>query len=488
VLAYDDAIGLADATASTFEDIDLISEGLRHKAGALARLGDVDAAVTTLRELGRRGMESAPFRAGLVAERAGRIDQAVEYYQEIAGATRSPDTDDPGQKALRAADRLAGQRGRFTPAVIGVARLVEAAVTNRDANLLRSLASPTHFQAGPGGGHFRFESEEVLDWLCSDLSRSRPVRFGRALQGTGDKRYLFTNGWHGERFRGIVGFCFMRSSPGWEWSGLVVTGPADPWKERWAPKDKATNQPLTLPILAPWPRDLRFMAGGLGDFALKSAAIAAAALIPFFGAAAAAALAVGFSLSDCGFGLRGFYYNQGPTHSGSDAFAIDFTAYRRGIPFDNIAGGVSTLAAADGIVRMTDADAASGDSSDPNEVQIDHDDPATATPRFVSRYLHMAGPGLVPVSAGMAVPRGSRLGFMDDTGTSVLDHLHFSIHDTSAGSGIGPSVRPSPMDGRSLGDGDSGTCIRSTNRETIALPEGCGEIVAELLRRIFGRR
>jgi len=186
--------------------------------------------------------------------------------------------------------------------------------------------------------------------------------------------------------------------------------------------------------------------------------------------------------------LRGFYYNQGPTHSGSDAFAIDFTAYRRGIPFDNIAGGVSELAAADGIVRMTDPDAASGDSSDANEVQINHDDPATGTARFVSRYLHMAGPGLVPVSAGMAVPQGSRLGFMDDTGTSVLDHLHFSIHDTSAGSGIGPSVRPSPMDGRGLGDGDSGTCIRSTNRETIALPEGCGEIVAELLRGIFGRR
>ena len=118
VRAYDDAISLAEV-ASTFEGIDLISEALRHKAGALARLGDMDAAVTTLRELGRRGMESALFRAGVVAERAGRFDQAVEYYQENADSARNPDTGDPGQQALRAAERLVSQQGRFTPAVIG---------------------------------------------------------------------------------------------------------------------------------------------------------------------------------------------------------------------------------------------------------------------------------------------------------------------------------------------------------------------------------
>lgn len=230
------------------------------------------------------------------------------------------------------------------------------------------------------------------------------------------------------------------------------------------------------------------MAGGIPLFAAQSASIVAALLVPVFGAGIAAGLALGYSLSDCGYGLRGFYYNQGPTHSGDDAFAIDFTAFRRGVPFLNVAGGTSVLAVAPGVIRFTRDTVASGDSSAPNEVLIDHDDPATGNPRFVSRYLHMAGPGLIPVSAGMLAPTGARLGSMNDTGTSVLDHLHFSIHDSAAGSGIGPSVRPSPMDGRTLGDGDSGACIRSSNRETVALPPGCAAAAAELIRRLFGGR
>ena len=77
---------------------------------------------------------------------------------------------------------------------------------------------------------------------------------------------------------------------------------------------------------------------------------------------------------------------------------------------------------------------------------------------------------MVLVSTGMAAYVGRRLGYMDDTGTSVIDHLHFSIHDSSAGPGIGPSVRPSPMDGYVLGDDNSGTCMRSTNREAFYDP------------------
>ncbi|MGH2681965.1 MAG: peptidoglycan DD-metalloendopeptidase family protein [Actinomycetota bacterium] len=487
VALYDQAL-IATESAPAFEGIDLEGEALRHRAGALARLGDVDGAVASYRDLAARGEEAAFFRAGVVAERAGRRDQAAELYREIADPHRTPNADNPRQRAFRAMERLTLDGGSYTPSVLGIARNVEAAVAARDADQLRNLASPTHFQAGPGGGHFRFEDDEFLDWLCSDLARSRPRRMGRALLGTGGKRYLLTTGWRGRWFRGIVGFCMMRSARGWEWSGVVVGGPRDPWKQRWAPAEKQTNQPLPFGLLAPWPEGRHFMAGGLDDFLLKSAAIAAAALIPFVGAAAAAALAFGFSLSDCGYGLRGFYYNQGPTHSGSDSFAIDFTAYRRGVPFSNVAGGVPVLTAADGVVRMTDGDTASGDSSDANEVQINHDDPGTGTSRFVSRYLHMAGPGLLPVSAGMAAPTGRRLGVMNDTGTSVLDHLHFSIHDSAAGAGIGPSVRPTPIEGRTLGDGDSGACIRSSNRETIVLPEGCGEVVVDLLRRLLGRR
>jgi hypothetical protein len=69
----------------------------------------------------------------------------------------------------------------------------------------------------------------------------------------------------------------------------------------------------------------------------------------------------------------------------------------------------------------------------------------------------------------MPVKVGNRLGLMDDTGQSWLHHLHFSIHDRLTpypGSSYGASVRPTPMDGQTLGDGDSGKCIRSSNIET----------------------
>ena len=78
----------------------------------------------------------------------------------------------------------------------------------------------------------------------------------------------------------------------------------------------------------------------------------------------------------------------------------------------------------------------------------------------MSRYLHMAGPNLIPVSVGMFVRQGARLGPMDDTGSSAYDHLHFSIHDDAMG---GASVRPNPMDGQPLTNTDDGRCILSSN-------------------------
>lgn len=486
VAAYDATLTTAES-APAFERVDFAREALRHRAGALGRLGDIDGAIAGWRDLEKRGETGALYHAGVLAERAGRFEEATSLYREVAQQQRTPDADDPAQCALRSAERLSGREAVFTPSEQGIAQIVEAALTGRDAGALPRLASPTHFQAGPGGGHFRFETEDVLERLAADLLESQPRRMHDGLLGTGRKRYLLTSGWRGEWFRGVVGFYFVQSGRGWQWEGVVVNAPAEVWAERWAPRELRTNQPLPFPLLAPWPEGRHFMAGGLELFAVQSASILTALAIPIFGAGIAAGLAFSYSLSQCGYGLRGFYYNQGPTHSDNDAFAIDFTAYRRGLPFDNVAGGTSVLAAAPGIVRFVRANIASGDSSAPNEVWIDHDDPATGTPRFVSRYLHMAGPGLIPVSAGMAAPTGARLGRMNDTGTSVLDHLHFSIHDSNAGPGIGPSVRPSPMEGQTLGDGASGRCIRSTNRETVALPPGCGAVVAELFRRLLGR-
>jgi hypothetical protein len=486
IAAYDEALTAAES-APRFERVDFVREALRHRAAVLNRLGDVDAAVQSYRDLHGHGETDALYHAGVISERAGRFEQATSLYREIAEQQRTPDADDPAQCALRAAERLTRDEGVFTPSELGIAGALEEALTSRDIEALRRLVSPTHFQAGPGGGHFRFESEELLGRLAEDLHSSRPCRMHPRLLGTGRKRYLLTSGWQGTWFRDVVGFYFAQSGRGWAWEGIVVNGPVDPWFERWEPSEKRTNQPLPFGLLAPWPEGRHFMAGGLGLFAAQSASIAAALVVPIFGPGIAAALAFGYSLSDCGYGLRGFYYNQGPTHSGSDAFAIDFTAYRRGVPFDNVAGGTRVLAAAPGIVRFVRSGIASGDSSAPNEVQIDHDDPPTGTPRFVSRYLHMAGPGLIPVSAGMAAPVGARLGVMNDTGTSVLDHLHFSIHDSAAGPGIGPSVRPTPMEGRTLGDGASGACIRSTNQERTALPPGCGAVAEAIFRRLFGR-
>ncbi len=360
VAAYDET--LAATERSGFEGIDFAAEALRNRAGSLARLGDVDGAVAGYRDLAARSeSRQALFRAGVAAERGGRHRQAIELYEEAADSARRPG-EGYGQAALRAAQRLAGEDGAFTPSPLAIADRLKSALSAGNADQLRELASPTHLQAGPGGGHFQFEDEEVLEWLCEDLGRSRPRPFGRRLLGTGGKRYLLTSGWRGSHFKGIVGFCLMRSARGWEWSGILVTGPSDPWLSRWEPAEKATNQPLPFELLAPWPEGRCFMAGGLPGFIAQMAAIAAA--WPF-----GAAIAFALSGRDCGFGPRGFYYNESYTHSGSNAFAIDFTTYRRWIPFDNAAGGVPVLSAASGIVRMADGNTSSGDSSHANEVR-----------------------------------------------------------------------------------------------------------------------
>jgi len=48
----------------------------------------------------------------------------------------------------------------------------------------------------------------------------------------------------------------------------------------------------------------------------------------------------------------------------------------------------------------------------------------------------------------MFVKQGARLGRLDDTGLSVADHLHFSLHDRDLPV-ASDSVRPTPMCRRS---------------------------------------
>lgn len=186
---------------------------------------------------------------------------------------------------------------------------------------------------------------------------------------------------------------------------------------------------------------------------------------------AAAAVTFAYSARRCGFGPRGFYYNTWPTHEESNAFAIDFTRYRRFVAYDNISGGTPVLAIREGVVSDVWYSIPSGDASTENRVEIEHTDPTNpgAGRRFTSRYLHLEGPYKIPVSKGMWVPLGTRLGLMDDTGNSVLNHLHFSIHDKEIKKpgypAYGGSVRPTPMSGMTLGDANSGTCVLSTNLE-----------------------
>lgn len=67
---------------------------------------------------------------------------------------------------------------------------------------------------------------------------------------------------------------------------------------------------------------------------------------------------------------------------------------------------------------------------------------------------------MVPVSLTMFVRQGARLGIVDDTGNSAMNHLHFSIHDDNLG---GMSVRPSPMDLQTLNVSDRGRCVSLNN-------------------------
>jgi hypothetical protein len=325
------------------------------------------------------------------------------------------------------------------------------------------------------GGHFDFaDPGEMLERLAQDLRGSEVRTDARTLSGGGLRRRLTTQGWAGEWFSGTVVLTLQRTRDGWEWTGISPLAPTEAWIDRLEPDEIATNQPLSLPIKAPWPAGVRMRAGGLLPFIREQHDIHVAAQIPLFGWSIAGTITFALSARDCGFGPGVLYYNMGPTHLtsvASSAFAIDFVRYAQFVPYANITGATPALAIADGFVTTRDAGFVSGDANNSNTVHIRHTTRGVFTFKggfrtvllttpFVSRYLHLAGPNLVPVSLGMFVRQGARLGPMDDTGNSAFNHLHFSIHDDALG---GASVRPNPMDGQPLTDADDGRCILSSN-------------------------
>ena len=394
----------------------------------------------------------------MLCERARDDNQAADFY--LAAVTQAPSskTDDPSELARRSLLRLeSGAAVCFEDPMSLVADL-QRSLEARDRRELDRLVSKTHFAVGLAGAHTRFEELEVLEHFYRELEHS-VLRVNPTPAGTGGKRYLRTDGWKGNWFRGEVS-CLLTSTPkGWQWTGLILSHAPELWLDRWRPARKLTNQALPFRLLAPWPAGEHFRAGGLTEYIIQQAEVL---VFP--------PLAEGLAASQCGFGPNGFYYNQGPTHDEEDAFAIDFTRYTRFVPYDGAAGGTAVLAAREGVVANVNAGVSSGDSSAANLVEINHvdpDDPA-ATNRFRTRYLHLAGPFQIPVSALMPIVVGQRLGVMDDTGNSALDHLHFSVHDRTLphpNVSFGRSVRPTPLSDVRLEDGDSGTCVESTNVE-----------------------
>ncbi len=448
--AYDATIECAQSAPPLFETRDRIASALFDKAHVALLSGATSTAIATLEELAQMatGDASPLLQAGELAADQGDDEQAAEFYGRVASGSPSSRTDDPSELARRALLRLETPLVDFAASPEEVADLLASALTRRDVSQLRRMVSSTHFAAGPLGGHTAFEEDGLLDELWRDLAASS-IEVRRRLVGSGDKRYLQTRGWKGKWFQGDVVFMITRSPRGWRWTGVAISIANELWLERWRPTVRRENQPLPFPLLAPWPVDQSFMAGGLY---LENALLAGGLL-----------LALSLAQRPCGFGPRGYYYNQGPTHDGDDAFAIDFTRYRRYVPYDNESGGTPVLAARAGRVSWVRAFYPTGYSGEANLVFIEHPDPANPTDndRFTSHYLHLEGPYRIMVSEDMPVVAGTRLGFMDDTGNSILDHLHFSIHDQK----IGGSVRPTPMNGVRLEDGDAGTCVRSTNIE-----------------------
>lgn len=474
---YDAAIKAFEANEPLVTSIDWMGGALLKKAQAAALAGDLATAVETWQALGRHNPANANplFQAGLLMEKTGDRDRAAQFYKAVAGKTVSRKADDPAELARRGLERLASPDTAFLPTAEQLVEALQAALTSREVSRLRSLASTTHFAIGPVGGHPAFEPDTFLEQLYRDFSESE-VRVNPALSGSGNKRYLQTTGWRGSWFRGDVVLLLSYSARGWQWTGCGIATLNERWIEHWRPKKIHTNDPLPFELLAPWPEGVCFTAGGLGPYLRDQLILAYIAATYFpFGAIAAAAAMLAFSARDCGFGPRGFYYNDGDTHDEGDFFAIDFTRYQRFVPFLNRSGGTPVLAPRGGTVGFVNDIEPNGSDTDSNTVEIHHGDPNDPgnVDRYTSRYLHLEGPHRIPVSMGMAIFTGNRIGLMDDTGLSFMSHLHFSIHDRRIlvpGYPMGGSVRPTPMNGLALGDDDSGKCVCSTNVETVGEP------------------
>ncbi|HSJ72779.1 MAG TPA: hypothetical protein VK904_00555 [Miltoncostaeaceae bacterium] len=489
------AEGFADRR---FGETDWGSMALDRIADCLSRLGRTEEAGAALERLlaaGARGMSQAGLkhRAGRLAEGAGRDDEAAAWYKRARATKDEPrgaqlDVPDLARRDL---ERLRADRTWMRAEPEDLARELAAALTARRSKALQALealASPSHFSIAVLNGERAFVDRDALLRLISeDLAPARIRADPEDLEGTGGKRYLATDGWAGRFVTGRLVLLLARTPWGWEWSGVALTQfPDADWEPLVGPSATVTNQPLTLAIKAPWSAGLAMRAGGILPFAAELA------FCMSFGPFAPLCMAAR-SLGPCGFGPGGLYFGGvggvNFTHGGDDFFAIDFARFLPGAPFANVTFGTPVRSVQAGMVSGVRGLFPTGSTVDDNRVLVKHMTEAEfimiviveilsgaalrpfATPRFTSMYLHLDGPGRIPVSPGMFVRQGAFLGPADDTGNSAGHHLHFSIHDrtlpASSPEGTftpaGRSVRPTPMDGQRLIEIDDGRCVVSTN-------------------------
>lgn len=449
-------------------------------AAAYERLGDPEQASRSHGRIAEAFGEHtsvawAYHEQGRIAEEAGNNREALAAYERAADAPDVPPSTSLGthELARRAAERIRNPGEGIRPQPEQVSRALVRALERRADDELRRLCSPTHFTFGVVNSerHF-YDRDKALEQLLADLRSSKVRADPTALFGGGEKRYLNTDGWAGDFFGGRVIMIFTRAGGGWEWSGVALTQLPEKWEGFFEPFERMENQPLSLSIKAPWPAGTGMRAGGIIPFSLQLAAMLG--LGPFAGAAMFFA-----SLNPCGFGPGGLYYNQPTTHTGDEAFAIDFCKFAQGVPLLNTARGTPLLAVAAGLVIGVESNNATGSANSGNCVRLEHMTESELFALFIiwlftgqrqfmpfsSRVLHLDGPSMIPVSVGMHVKQGARLGFVDDTGNSASDHLHFTVNDRRlpGATSLGRTVRPTPMDGQTLNNIDDGRCVVSTN-------------------------
>jgi len=260
----------------------------------------------------------------------------------------------------------------------------------------------------------------------------------------------------------------------------------------------------SVAIKAPWLGGLGFLAGGLDELVFLLGEVLLSPAIGFVESEIIFQLwrnSRDASNSECGWSpASGAYYNQlghayDPPNS-YDQFAIDFSRWSgNGIAAENLSKGTPILACGNGVVLGLEDRYPSG-SDRQNIVELGlaetfaeaqlhrtynpRTDPPYARGIYRASHVHLEGPLLSPVSRLQWVEQGFVLGFMDDSGNSFHDHLHFHIQDrrllaegSGSGAGNGRTVRPYWMEGETLFDDEGGKCIVSTNtpanRKTLCL-------------------